>query len=409
MTAPVTPQRLHAVVALAAGMDPVIVEGAVTETAGLEVAGFMHDLDPERGGLERIAGDVLVIACTDEASDKATELIREFNRRHPNKPVIVLVGGTPNGFVTRAIEVGADDVLRLPSTADEHVLRSVGEQIAFALQKAIARKDGGAAVRRQAGGRMICVLGPKGGIGKTLTAANLAVSFAEAGHSAVIVDLDLQFGDVGLLLGLSPHKTIYDLARSSGSLDAEKVEAFMAVHESGLRALLAPTRPDQASSVTAEFLTGLYATLRDAYDFVVVDTPPSFAPEVITSIDNSSNVCIVGMLDSLALKNTKLGLETLDLMGYPPDRVRLVLNRADTRVGITNADVTTIVGREPDVFVPSSRDIARSVNDGRPIAMSQPRSEAGRAFRGLAAIYEQAEQDAGRANGKRRAFTRRRR
>jgi pilus assembly protein CpaE len=398
--------RLRTVVALAPGTDSAIVEGAMSATAGVEVAGFMHDLDPSHGGLDQIAADALVIACTEEASDDATALIREFHRHYPRQPVIVLAGGSPNGFVTRAIEVGADDVLRLPAIGDEHVLNDVGDQIAFALQKALARKDG-AAVRSQTGGRLICVLGPKGGTGKTLTASNLAVSFVAAGHSAVIVDLDLQFGDVGLLLGLTPHKTIYDLARSSGSLDAEKVEAFMAVHESGLRALLAPTRPDQASSVTADFLTALYTTLRSAYDFVVVDTPPSFAPEVIASIDSSSDVCMVGMLDSLSLKNTKLGLETLDLMGYPRDRVRLVLNRADTRVGITNADVAAIVGREADVLVPSSRDIVRSINESRPIATSQPRSEMGRAYRSLAAIYEASLQVGSRHRAKRRPFTRR--
>src|SRR5207248_8908254 len=117
-------------------------------------------------------------------------------------------------------------------------IEDVGAQIAFALHKANARKDGAALGRAANNGRLICVLGPKGGIGKTLTASNLGVAFAEAGASAVIVDLDLQFGDVGLTLGLNPYKTIYDLARSSGSLDEEKVAAFMATHSSGLQALL---------------------------------------------------------------------------------------------------------------------------------------------------------------------------
>jgi pilus assembly protein CpaE len=183
----------------------------------------------------------------------------------------------------------------------------------------------------------------------------------------------------------------------------------MAVHDSGLRALLAPTRPDQASLVTPEFLTSVYATLRAAYDYVVVDTPPGFTPEVIASIDSASDICMVGMLDSLSLKNTKLGLETLELMGYPADRVRLVLNRADSRVGITRDDAATIIGRPPDVLIPSSREIARSVNESVPIAMSQPRSEAGRAFHSLAAFYErdEAEDGAAASNGRRRGLWRR--
>jgi pilus assembly protein CpaE len=108
---------------------------------------------------------------------------------------------------------------------------------------------------------------------------------------------------------------------------------------------------------------------------------------VIAAIDSSSNVCMVGMLDSLSLKNTKLGLETLELMGYDPTRVSLVLNRADTRVGITHDDVAAIIGRMPDVFVPSDRQIPISVNDGNPIVLAEDRSDAARSFRKLADYY----------------------
>jgi pilus assembly protein CpaE len=122
-------------------------------------------------------------------------------------------------------------------------------------------------------------------------------------------------------------------------------------------------------------------------DAVIVDTPPGFTPEVIATIDVSSEICMVGMLDSLSLKNTKLGLETLDLMGYDGDHVSLVLNRADSRVGITPDDVSTIVGRGPDVSVPSDREIPRSVNEGTPIVGSRQSSGAAKAFRTLADRY----------------------
>jgi pilus assembly protein CpaE len=117
---------------------------------------------------------------------------------------------------------------------------------------------------------------------------------------------------------------------------------------------------------------------------------------------------MVGTLDSLSLKNTKLGLETLDLMGYPRDRITVVLNRADSRVGIGREDVAVILGREADVLVPSTREVARSVNESAPIALSQPRSEAGRAFRSLAALYQNvSSQSADGTGGVRRRFLRR--
>jgi pilus assembly protein CpaE len=401
-------QRLRTVVALAAGPDPMVVEAAVSGSPGVEVIGFLHETDPGSGRLEEIGPDLLVVACGEENSDEVVELIAHFARNHPGRSVIVLGPASPNGLVTRVIEAGADDVVLMPDGIDGPALEAVSEQISFAIQKALARKDGAGLVRGMTDGRLICVLGPKGGIGKTLTASNLAVSLVDAGATAVIVDLDLQFGDVGLTLGLTPTKTLYDLARSSGSLDEEKLEAFMAVHESGLRALLAPTRPDQASAVTPEFLTSLYGVLRCAYDYVVVDTPPGFTPEVIASIDSASDICMVGMLDSLSLKNTKLGLETLDLMGYPREQVSVVLNRADSRVGITTSDAAAIVGREPDILVPSTRDIARSVNESVPIALSQPRSESARAFQSLAALYQRTSNNgsASPSKSRRRPFSR---
>jgi pilus assembly protein CpaE len=151
--------------------------------------------------------------------------------------------------------------------------------------------------------------------------------------------------------------------------------------------LMAPVRPDQAGAVTVEFLQEVYALLRSSHDFVVVDTPPGFMPEVIASIDASTHMCIVGTLDSLSLKNTKLGLETLDLMGYESERIAMVLNRADSKVGVTQDDVTAVIGRSADILVPSHRDIARSVNEGKPVVLARPRSDVARAFRTLADFY----------------------
>jgi pilus assembly protein CpaE len=265
---------------------------------------------------------------------------------------------------------------------------AVAEQLGFALEKAVARRNGAVAAGATALASLVCVLGPKGGIGKTLTSANLAVALASLGKRVVVVDLDLQFGDVGLSLGLTPQRTIYDLVKSGGSLDAEKIDAYLTRHASGARVLMAPVRPDQAGSVTVQFLhDDVYPLLRATNDFVIVDTPPGFTPEVITSIDASTHICLVGMLDSLSLKNTKLGLETLELMGYDRDRIRMVLNRADTNVGVTLEDATAIVGRTPDVLIPSHRDVARSVNEGQPVVLSRPRSEMAKAFRSLASFY----------------------
>jgi pilus assembly protein CpaE len=375
------------------GIDAVPIEEALppgtrARSARLADAGRVGFLSAES------QSDMLIVGSAGD-SDAALALIEAAARERPDRPVVVLYAGSPNGFLEQAFAAGADDLITLPLPPT---------QLAFALEKSIARRRG--ATPTNGNTTMISVLGPKGGTGKTLTSCNLAVALALAGERPVIVDLDLQFGDVGLALGLRPERTIYDLAVSGGSLDADKVDAFLAEAGSGARALLAPLRPDQASAIDIAFLRSVFEILRSRYAFVIVDTPPAFTPEVIASIDSSSHLCVVGMLDALSLKDTKIGLETLDQMGYAPESVTLVLNRADTNVGIDKSDVERLLGRRPDVFIPSDRAIPRAVTEGRTIVEAEPRSGAAKAFRGLSEIYVRAAAGAlaetAEANGRRK-------
>lgn len=369
---------IRVLVALDADVDREVVEKALPLDAMVQVVGLVDGLEESWTTLQETPTDLLVVACNGH-SDRALYLIDGAVKQQPDRPVVVITPDSANGLVRRVFEAGADDIITLPQSQEE---------ISFALQKAVARKQGANGTAGVALSPMICVLGPKGGTGKTLTACNLAVSLAVAGHRVAIVDLDLQFGDVGLSLGLSPERTVYDLVKSGGSIDGEKVDGYLAWHQSGVNVLMAPTRPDHAGLVTSEFLREVYAALRSTHDYVIVDTPPGFTPEVIASIDSSSHICMVGMLDSLSLKNTKLGLETLELMGYDRARTRIVLNRADSRVGLSTDDVVAVVGRPPDVMVPSDRDIPRSVNEGAPIVLAKTKSDAAKAFRKLASFYE---------------------
>jgi pilus assembly protein CpaE len=377
------PAQIKALVA----HDPGIVGGWVADHmpagSGITVAGIVGDLSPTPDEVQESNADVLVVACK-EQPEAALALVHWWAVNRPARPVVVLCHPSPNGFVGRAFAAGADDLVVVQPGYE--VSTESSQELIFALEKAVARKstpsENGADL-----GAMICVLGPKGGIGKTLTCCNLGISLLEMGKRVVLVDLDLQFGDLALSLGLTPQGTVHDLATAGGSLDAGKIDSYLATHPSGMRVLMAPTRPDQAASIKIEFLRDVYAVLRSTYDYVIVDTPPGFSPEVIASIDASSDICMVGMLDALSLKNTKLGLETLELMGYEMQRVRLVLNRADSSVGISHNDVLSILGRPPDVLVPSHRDVTRSVNEGTPIVLSHKRAEAAKAFRALATIY----------------------
>src|SRR6478609_1269076 len=357
-------ETIRILVVLAEHADPRLVEQALQGDSSLEVLGYADYFDDWREFLEEPA-DVVIVGCSAE-DDGATQIVDRAVKHRPDRPVIVMTEASPNGFLRQVFEAGADDVIPLPLPPSE---------VAFTLQKVIARRKG------------LVMPGPKGGTGKTLVATNLAVALAQRDANVVLVDLDLQFGDIGLALGLSPERTMYDLMKAGPPFDHEKLDRHLIRHSSGVKVLIAPTRPDQASAVSIEFLRDIYASLRTMCDAVIVDTPPGFTPEVIATIDVSTEICMVRMLDSLSLKNTKLGLETLDLMGYETDRISLVLNRADSRVGITPDDVSTIVGRGPDVSIPSDREIPRSINEGTPIVASRQSSGAAKAFRSLADRY----------------------
>src|SRR5258708_11141846 len=206
------PEPIKAFIALDTGMSRDVVEQAFPQSGDIEVVGFVEGLDEAWLTLQEVPSDILVIACTGH-SEKALVLIDGAVKQRPTRPVVVFGYGSPNGFVNRVFEAGADDVVVLPQDP---------EAVRFALQKAIVRKTGGSSARLGGQARLVCVLGPKGGSGKTLTATSLSVALAELGKRVALVDLDLQFGDVGLCMGLKPDRTIYDLVRSGGSLDEEK-------------------------------------------------------------------------------------------------------------------------------------------------------------------------------------------
>jgi len=365
---------IRILVALGDHADRQLLESAITDDFLLRIVAYAEQ-DDDWGEFLARPGDVVLVVCGSE-DDGAAQMVERIVGHRAGMPVVVLSESSPNGFLRQAFDAGADDVITLPQAPGE---------LAFTLQKVIARSKG--VVPGQSSSPLIPILGPKGGTGKTLIATNLAVALAQRDLNVVLVDLDLQFGDIGLALGLSPELTLYDLMKAGPPFDQEKVDAHLMRHSSGVKVLIAPTRPDQASAVSIEYVREIYSTLRMMSDAVIVDTPPGFTPEVIATIDVSTEICMVGMLDSLSLKNTKLGLETLDMMGYDVENVALVLNRSDSRVGITLDDVSTIIGRVPDVFVPSDREIPRSVNEGTPIVASKQQAPASKAFRKLADRY----------------------
>ncbi|MBT0771036.1 AAA family ATPase [Kineosporia sp. J2-2] len=223
-------------------------------------------------------------------------------------------------------------------------------------------------------GRVLTVFSAKGGCGKTVLAVNLAAALADRGHRRVcLVDLDLAFGDVAVTMQLYPAHTIADAVPLGDGIDSTAVAAMLTQHSAGLSAIVAPTEPSAAESISPQLVSHLIEVLRDEFDHVVVDTAPRFDDHALAALDVSDLITLVVTPDVPALKTLKVTVETLLELGYPPGRLRLLLNRSDSRVGISHAEVERTAGLPLAGQVPSSRDVPSSVNRGVPIVQDDPR------------------------------------
>lgn len=231
-------------------------------------------------------------------------------------------------------------------------------------------------------GRVVTVFAAKGGCGKTTVATNLAVTLAAGGRRSVcLVDLDLAFGDVGITLQLFPEHSIVDAVPMRGALDERGLRGLLTPHSPGLDTLLAPLEPKDAERIPTDVVSEVLAVLRRMYDYVVVDTPPDFKDWVLAALDVSDTHVLLATLDVPALKNLRLTLDMLDLLGYPRDRWQIVLNRSDAKVGLDVADVERTLKVPLAVRLPSSRSVSESINKGVPLAQAQPQHPISQALR----------------------------
>ncbi len=235
----------------------------------------------------------------------------------------------------------------------------------------------------QGPGELVTVFAAKGGCGKTTLATNLASVFARAGKRTCLLDLDLAFGDVAITMALPPSRTLAD-SMGLSALDETAVRSLVTRHDSGVDAILAPVEPGAAEAISADLVGDLLELLKGMYDVVVVDTPPAFTEHVLTTFDYTDHTVLITTLDIPALKNLKLTLETLDMLGHPRERWHVVLNRADAKVGLSAQDVERTLRTSIAAQVPSSRAVPASVNRGVPIVLDQPGHPVSVAVRRLA-------------------------
>jgi pilus assembly protein CpaE len=340
------------------------------------------------------------------ADAEALGLAGRLQQGAPDVSVLLVRRHESGELLREALRVGVKDVL--PSSSDEPTVRAAAARALEIARTLRGRLTGGApteAGEQRAPGKVVTVFSSKGGCGKTFLATNLAVALASGGTEVALVDLDLHFGDVAIMLQLFPSHTIHDAAQTS-QLDALSLKSFLTHHESGIWALVAPTEPTVADTIGAAAVATILKLLRDAFAYVVIDTPAAFSEPVLAAFDESDLIVMLATLDVPSVKNLKLALQTMELLHYPRNRIRTVINRADSKVGLRLPDVEKLLGSRVDVTIPSSRAVPLSVNKGHPILLEEPKAAVAQAVRRVAGQLTDARKPPARQRQRRSLFAR---
>jgi pilus assembly protein CpaE len=279
-------------------------------------------------------------------------------------------------YLRRSMLAGAREFLVKPFSSDELTasIRQVSsrerdKQSRLGVPTAVAA--GSAAAAGPSGGAgegvVVAVFSPKGGVGRTTVAVNLAVAAAtELGRRVVVMDGSFQFGDVGVLLNLNPrNKSIADLVPQLEAGEIDSIDAFVIDHSSGIRALLAPPSPETAEMITPAGVKIVLESLRRNHDLVVVDCTAFFNDTTLAILDSADVILTMLSLEITSIKNIRLFLEVAEQLGYESGKVRLLLNRADSTLGIRVSDVEHSIGRKVDeTIVSDGRTVVYALNRG---------------------------------------------
>lgn len=232
--------------------------------------------------------------------------------------------------------------------------------------------------------RVVTIFSAKGGVGKTTFATNLSTYLASTGSKVLLIDLDLAFGDVGISLQMLPQNSIIDLVSMAGHIDEQAIKSVVTKHDSGLDTISAPAEPSDADRIPGSTVGELIRVAKRHYDYVLLDTPPAFTSHVLAAFDDSDLLVLIATLDIPAVKNLRLTLDTLDLLGNPKDTRLIVLNRSDAKVGLRAEDVVAALKQDIAIMVPNSTAVPASVNRGVPIILDEPKHPVSVALRELA-------------------------
>jgi pilus assembly protein CpaE len=336
----------------------------------------------ERELIKQLEHPEMTIAfLTESGSHDVFKQCRELSFHFPVLSIIVLLA-SGEADLKKAMRAGAADVISLSAT-DEEVTKAF--KIIFSdVQEKAARLQVSAAKGTMPEGRVITICSTKGGVGKTLLSVNLAMALSKKNLKVVVLDLDLQFGDVSILFDVKPKRTIYEWIKERSSDPTVSIEPYLVPYEDNIHIFPAPHRPEFAEEITGQHIDTAIEILKQHYDWIVIDTSPFLVDTGLTALEKSDEILLITTMELPTIKNSKLFLDTMESLGLK-SRVKLILNREIKTKGVTADTVHTIMGIPIYERIPyEDKVVIPSINEGIPFVKSHPRSSVAKSLYSLA-------------------------
>jgi pilus assembly protein CpaE len=323
--------------------------------------------------------DVITVSL-EEPLNRGIRTIEALSLSQPDIPIVALSSLGDHGSLRQAMLAGVRDYLVRPLDAGDFAQALLA---AYAAQG--KRRLSGQAVVSAREGQVITVFGAKGGIGRTMLACNLAVALVQAcGRRVAMIDLDLQFGDVGLLLDVAPERSVANIVPVMDKLDTDLLDGLMTRHETGLMVLPAPIRLEDGEQIRPNEVRRLLEMLTKSYDYVIVDTPRQLSDNVIATLDASNQVFCVSSNQLACLKNTSLCLATMKAWQYDEDKVKLIINETHNGTGLSPQETSEAIDYPILWKVPYDGHLVAANQWGKPFVQAQPKAKISQNITGLA-------------------------
>jgi pilus assembly protein CpaE len=366
---------------LTVGVGADLVQHFADASGGDLLALGVEALDTEGGLLARIteAGSPTVVVLGPQVpAERSFVLAGAVDVAVPATSVVMVAAPDPDLWMS-AMRAGVRDVLSPDAGRDD-----VAAVLARAADLARARWVAGQAGNSQDDHRVVVVASPKGGVGKTTVSTNLAVGLARSGAgSTVIVDLDVQFGDVASALALAPEYTLPDTVHGAASNDPLVLKTFLTRHPSGLYVVAGSESPAAGDAVTAEQVGRLIDTLSREFRHVVIDTAPGLSDHTLVALEKATDLVLMSSMDVPGVRGLRKELDVLQELNLVPAGRHLVLNMADSAGALSMADVETTVGAPLDVVLPRTTAVPLSTNTGSPLLETGSRDAVARGLQTL--------------------------